>query len=317
MLIMRESAFKLLNRKRLVTASVVMILILQVVLVPTASDSPVIKVDYGTAQELDTFFQSVNQRNDEVNETVFEQLNFLRSIHEGGALDLSMLENREILLNSKDESENVNASVDYKTITYDYSKRGLEPITVDDPEPARADIINTMLSETDFYQDSFLGTVASVFAETYLIYWAYDANGNGIIDVGGCVEGAPENETCEEGVEEATLVTTLWGASANLISVWFEALGLEGFIFALIETLLSGLDESDTAWIPIDVDEDGANEIRARLVPVVNDLINDDTDRTSHNKTPSLVSKLSNLLSWLIKKILSLNILMLDLMGIP
>ena len=67
MLIMRESAFKLLNRKRLVTASVVMILILQVVLGPTASDSPVIKVDYGTAQELDAFFQSVNQRNDEIN----------------------------------------------------------------------------------------------------------------------------------------------------------------------------------------------------------------------------------------------------------
>ena len=77
MLIMRKSAFKLLNRKRLVTALVVMILILQVVLVPTASNSPTIKVDYGTAQELDSFFQSVNERNDEVNETVFEDLNFL------------------------------------------------------------------------------------------------------------------------------------------------------------------------------------------------------------------------------------------------
>jgi len=278
MLIMGKSAFKLLNRKRVVTVSVVTILILQVVLVPTSSDSPTIKADYGTAQELDTFFQSVNQRNDEVNETVFEELNFLRSIHEGGALDISMLENREILLNSKDESEDVNASVTHKTVTYDYSNRGLEPVSVYDPEPVRADIMNTMLSETDFYQDSFLGTVASIFTETYLIYWAYDANGNGIIDVGGCFEGAPVNETCEEGVEEASLVTTLWGASANLISVWFEALGLEGFIFALIETLLSGLDESDAAWIPIDVDEDGANEIRARLVPVVNDLLNDDTD---------------------------------------
>ncbi len=237
---MGKSAFKLLNRKRVVTSAVVAILILQVVLVPTASDSPTIKVDYGTAQELDDFFQSVNQRNDEVNETVFEDLNFLRSIHEGGALDLSMLENREILLNSKDESENVNASVDYKTKTYDYSKRGLEPVTVNDPEPVRADIMNTMLSDNDFYQDSFLGTVASIFTETYLIYWAYDANGNGIIDIGGCVEGAPINETCEEGVEEATLISTLWGASANLISVWFEALGLEGFIFALIEGLLNG-----------------------------------------------------------------------------
>jgi len=250
MLIMGKSAFKLLNRKRVVTVSVVTILILQVVLVPTSSDSPTIKADYGTAQELDTFFQSVNQRNDEVNETVFEKLNFLRSIHEGGALDISMLENREILLNSKDESEDVNASVTHKTVTYDYSNRGLEPVSVNDPEPVRADIMNTMLSETDFYQDSFLGTVASIFTETYLIYWAYDANGNGIIDVGGCFEGAPVNETCEEGVEEASLVTTLWGASANLISVWFEALGLEGFIFALIETLLSGLDESDAAWIP-------------------------------------------------------------------
>ncbi len=31
-------------------------------------------------------------------------------------------------------------------------------------------------------------------------------------------------------------------------------------------------------WVPIDVDEDGENDIRARLIPVVNDLLNDDTD---------------------------------------
>ena len=278
MLIMRKSAFKLLNRKRVLTVSVVTILILQMVIIPISSDSPTITVNYGTAQELDTFFQSVNQRNDEINETVIEDLNFLRSIHEGGALSISLLDNREILLNSKDESADVNANVTHKTVTYDYSQRGLEPVDVNDPEPIRADIIETMLSETDFYQDSFLDTVVSVFAETYLIYWAYDANGNGIIDVGGCGEGTPENESCEEGVEEATLISTLFGASASLMYVWFESLELPGELVGFIETILSSLDESDIAWVPIDVDEDGENDIRARLVPVVNDLLNDDTD---------------------------------------
>ena len=278
MLIMRKSAFKLLNRKRVLTVSVVTILILQMVIIPISSDSPTITVNYGTAQELDTFFQSVNQRNDEINETVIEDLNFLRSIHEGGALSISLLDNREILLNSKDESADVDANVTHKTVTYDYSQRGLEPVDVNDPEPIRADIIETMLSETDFYQDSFLDTVVSVFAETYLIYWAYDANGNGIIDVGGCGEGTPENESCEEGVEEATLISTLFGASASLMYVWFESLELPGDLVGFIETILSSLDESDIAWVPIDVDEDGENDIRARLVPVVNDLLNDDTD---------------------------------------
>ena len=278
MLIMRKSAFKLLNRKRVLTVSVVTILILQMIIVPISSDSPTITVNYGTAQELDTFFQSVNQRNDEINETVIEDLNFLRSIHEGGALSISLLDNREILLNSKDESADVDANVTHKTVTYDYSQRGLEPVDVNDPEPIRADIIETMLSETDFYQDSFLDTVVSVFAETYLIYWAYDANGNGIIDVGGCGEGTPENESCEEGVEEATLISTLFGASASLMYVWFESLELPGELVGFIETILSSLDESDIAWVPIDVDEDGENDIRARLVPVVNDLLNDDTD---------------------------------------
>ena len=278
MLIMRKSAFKLLNRKRVLTVSVVTILILQMIIVPISSDSPTITVNYGTAQELDTFFQSVNQRNDEINETVIEDLNFLRSIHEGGALSISLLDNREILLNSKDESADVDANVTHKTVTYDYSQRGLEPVDVNDPEPIRADIIETMLSETDFYQDSFLDTVVSVFAETYLIYWAYDANGNGMIDVGGCGEGTPENESCEEGVEEATLISTLFGASASLMYVWFESLELPGDLVGFIETILSSLDESDIAWVPIDVDEDGENDIRARLVPVVNDLLNDDTD---------------------------------------
>ena len=278
MLIKRKSAYKLLNRKRVLTVSVVTILILQVVIVPISSDSPTITVDYGTAQELDTFFQSVNQRNDEINETVVEDLNFLRSIHEGNSLDISLLDNREILLNGKDESEDVNANITHETMIYDYSQRGLEPVDVNDPEPIRADIIETMLSETDFYQDSFLGTLASIFTETYLIYWAYDANGNGMIDVGGCGEGTPEDESCEEGVEEATLISTIFGASASLMAVWFEALGLEGPIVFFLESLLNGLDESDAAWVPIDVDEDGENDIRARLIPVINDFFNDETD---------------------------------------
>jgi len=98
MLIMRKSAFKLLNRKRVLTVSMVTILILQVVVVPTSSDSPTIKADYSTAQELDTFFQSVNERNNEINETVFNDLNFLRSINEGNVLPNSPLNTQKHFL---------------------------------------------------------------------------------------------------------------------------------------------------------------------------------------------------------------------------
>ena len=177
--IMKISSFKVLNRKRVITISVVLVMILQVVMVPVATGPANLEANYGTAQELDTFFQSVNQRNDQVDKNVIDELNFLRSIHEGNELDLSLLEAREVVMNSKDESEDVVADInDYETIVHDYSERGLKPTEVNDPEPVRSDIIETMLSETNFYQDSFLGTLASIFTETYLIYWAYDANGN-------------------------------------------------------------------------------------------------------------------------------------------
>ena len=86
---------------------------------------------------------------------------------------MSLLDTREDAMNSKDESENVVADLsDYETVTYDYSERGLKPNDVNDIEPFKADIINTMENDADLYQDSFLGTALSIFTETYLIYWA-------------------------------------------------------------------------------------------------------------------------------------------------
>ena len=277
--IMKISSFKVLNRKRVITISVVLVMVLQVVMVPTATGPANLEANYGTAQELDTFFQSVNQRNDEVDKNVIDELNFLRSIHEGDELDLSLLEAREVAMNNKDESEDVVTNInDYEKVVYDYSERGLKPTEVNDPEPVRADIIETMLNDADLYQDSFLDTALSIFTETYLIYWAYDANGNGDIDVSGCADGAPPDEPCEEGVEEANLASTIWGASTALIAAWVESLGLEGGFTDFILLFINALDEGDAAWVMIDIDEDGENEIRARLVPVINDLINEQTD---------------------------------------
>ena len=274
---MNKSLFSAFRRKRVITFLVFLVLFLQVVLVPTATGPAVIQADYGTAKELDAFFESVNERNDEINETVINELNFLRSLHEGNVLDFSVLDNREIILNSKNENDKVNASIDYETKDYDYSNRGLVPFEVSDPNPVRADIIETMLSESNLYQESFLGTTASIFTETYLIYWSYDANGNNIIDVGGCGDNPLPGEPCEEGVEDANLASTIWGASTAIMSEWISSLGLDQGLLSLVLGLIDVLDESDTAWIPIDIDDDGQNEIRARLVPVVNDLINDDT----------------------------------------
>ena len=253
-------------------------MMLQVVMIPTVVGPSSIEANYGTAEELDAFFQSVNQRNDEVNETVIEELNFLRSLHEGSELAVSLLDTRKSAMNDKDESGNVIADLsDYETVTYDYSERGLKANEVNDPEPTIAEIINTMQNDADLYQDSFLGTALSIFTETYLIYWAYDANGNGNIDISGCGDGLP-GEPCEEGVVEANLVSTLWGASTALIAAWVESLGLDNVVSDFILLFIDALDEGDAAWIQIDVDDDGNDDIRARLVPVVNDLVNEDTD---------------------------------------
>ena len=164
---MNVSLFSAFRKKRVITFLVFSVLLLQVVLVPTATGPAVIQADYGTAKELDTFFESVNQRNDEIDETVVNELNFLRSLHEGNELDFALLDNREILLNSKNEEDNVNATVDYETVNYDFSDRGLVPFGVNDPEPIRADIIETMLGEADFYQQSFLGSAASLFTDRF------------------------------------------------------------------------------------------------------------------------------------------------------
>ena len=275
---MNKSLFSAFRRKRVITFLALSVLILQIVLVPAATGPAVIQADYGTAKELDTFFESVNQRNDEVDETVVNELNFLRSLHEGNELDFSALDNREILLNSKNENDNVNATVDFETINYTFSDRGLVPFEVDDPEPVRADIIETMLNDADFYQESFLGSAASLFTETYLIYWAYDSNGNGVIDVAGCGDNPLPGEPCEEGVVNANLISTIWGASTAVLSAWFDQFGFEGIAALLVQSLLDGIDQSDTSWETIDVNQDGETDIRVRLVPVINDIINDQTD---------------------------------------
>ena len=88
-----------------------------------------------------------------------EELNFLRSLHEGNELSVSLLDTRRSEMNSKDESEDVTADIsDYETVIYDYSERGLKPTDVNDLEPVKTDIINTMQNDADLYQDSFLFT---------------------------------------------------------------------------------------------------------------------------------------------------------------
>ena len=93
---MNVSLFSAFRKKRVITFLVFSVLFLQVVLVPTATGPAVIQADYGTAKELDTFFESVNQRNDEIDETVVNELNFLRSLHEGNELDFFLFNGKSI-----------------------------------------------------------------------------------------------------------------------------------------------------------------------------------------------------------------------------
>ena len=49
-IIMKISSFKVLNRKRVITISVVLVMILQVVMVPVATGPANLEANYGTAQ---------------------------------------------------------------------------------------------------------------------------------------------------------------------------------------------------------------------------------------------------------------------------
>ena len=50
---MKNTSFKIGNRKKIITISVILLMILQVVMVPTATGPSNLEANYGTSQELD------------------------------------------------------------------------------------------------------------------------------------------------------------------------------------------------------------------------------------------------------------------------
>jgi len=218
--------------------------------------------DYGSAAVMEELFGSLELHRQEQAILVGEELALLRQLHDGKIANFSLLKDQRQALAELNATEEVNASVDMAEMSWEYGDRGFTPVVVDDPQPQQARIIGEMIENEEMWQDTTLGTAASLFLQTYLIYWAYDANGDGNISAE------------EEGIEEKDLITTLFGSSTSLLSAWVNATLPPGNPFVDIFILLiSTLDESDISWVNIDVTGDGNDDVRCRLVPIIGNLI--------------------------------------------
>jgi hypothetical protein len=218
--------------------------------------------DYGAAAELEALFGALELRREEQASLVGEELALLRELHDGRIVNFSLLEDQRQALDALNTNENVNASVDIQEQDWDYTNRGFTPVVVSDPQAQQARIMGEILENEEMWPESTLGTAASLFLQTYLIYWAYDANGDGNISAE------------EEGIEEKDLVSTLFGSSTSLLSAFLNTTLPPGNPFVDIFILLiSNLDESDISWVNIDVNSDGNDDVRGRLVPIVGNLI--------------------------------------------
>lgn len=168
--------------------------------------------DYGSAAVMEELFGSLELHRQEQAILVGEELALLRQLHDGKIANFSLLKDQRQALAELNATEEVNASVDMAEMSWEYGDRGFTPVVVDDPQPQQARIIGEMIENEEMWQDTTLGTAASLFLQTYLIYWAYDANGDGNISAE------------EEGIEEKDLITTLFGSSTSLLSAWVLSL---------------------------------------------------------------------------------------------
>ena len=254
-----------LPRRRVLVLGTVLLLVLQTILAgvtatPAATGST--GHDYGAAAELETLFGALELRREEQASLVGEELALLRELHDGRIVNFSLLEDQRQALDALNASEEVNASIGMREQGWNYTDRGFTPVVVSDPQPQQARIMDEILDNEEMWPDSTLGTAASLFLQTYLIYWAYDANGDGNISAE------------EEGIEEKDLISTLFGSSTSLLSAWVNATFPPGSpLVDVIVLLISTLDESDISWVNIDVTGDGSNDIRGRLVPIIGNLI--------------------------------------------
>jgi len=228
---------------------------------PTPNPAPNSTGDYGAAQLMEQTFTELNDQRELSGVT--DDLRAMQLLHRDQTLNLTLLDDQAAALAALDAEEEVNATIDYVAHNFSYADRGFEPQNVTDPVPVRAHIMDYILSSDEIIQDSGGGTLLSIFTETYLVYWAYDANGNGVI------------EGDEEGLVEANLIDTLAGASITVLRAWVNETWpddpvVKPIIMGLIDSLL---DESDLAWVELDVDDDGESDIRVRLIPIIKDIL--------------------------------------------
>ena len=241
---------------------------------------------YGITEVLDANFKEINDK-DEL-DFVDDQLAIARDLYKQSTLNITELDENQDRVDSLNASEEIDATFEENIIetNIDLTNRGFTPTVVDDPEPIRAAIMDYILGNPDLWPGDLLelDTIFDFFTDTYLIYYEYDYNQNGTI-WNHCSDGTepttPWNATSgpcngnwisESQLIQADLLEFLAGASIQIITdAIMDTIG-EGIIADFLIGFLDGLDESGLAWEEIDIDGDGIDDMRARMVPILSNI---------------------------------------------
>ena len=274
--------------RQLLVFSLVILLITQTnfVAITSSTTQKAETEGYGITEVLDLNFKEINDK-DEL-DFVDDLLDLARNMHKQSTLNITELDEHQDRVASLNASEDINATFEENIVnaTIDMGTRGFSPVIVNDPEPIRAGIMDYILGNPALWPADLTSadTIFDFFTDTYLIYYEYDYNQNGTI-WNHCSDGTgpttPWNATAgpcganwiaETQLIEADLLAFLAGASIGIITDALTELGLPEFLMALLLPLLELIDESDISWETIDIDGDGTDDMRARLVPILSNI---------------------------------------------
>lgn len=213
--------------------------------------------DYGVPLAIQEIVSEMETKQAEPGPAVQENLSYYRTIYANKATEPTYFQDMTAEAALKDETALVadvpmDLSQEMEEYTLDTNHQGYEVRQVDPIPSVKAEIFEWMLTNPEVNNQTLFETLASLLTDTYLIYTKYDG---------------------EVQVTSANLIDTLAGASTGLLTEIVE----ENVPWPLNQALLlfiSQLDESEISWVEIDVDDDPANDIKVRLVPILREFLN-------------------------------------------
>ena len=217
--------------------------------VPTVVDS-----DYGVSAALQELNAEMDNRKASPAPAIQEDLSHLRSIYTNRAQEPTYFEDLEAEMAAKDETALVTAPLDLagEIEAYDVplNHQGYEVQKVDPPPPVRAEIFDWILSNPDIENVTLFETIASLLGETYLVYTNYHGYQN---------------------VTAVPLLTSIAGASTGALLEYAESMD-NPILAALVIAVAQAIDALGDGWAYIDVTDDGIDDLRVRLIPIIRDI---------------------------------------------